>query len=290
MIQKNNFIYSKISKLDLYFLNILSRMNGKVFDYPIHPYLRGLVNHSFIKLYNIQKEEIRKPISQYKNISELFSRTLGNQLRPVGEGIISPVDGVLKLSNTIHSNSQVKIKRKYYNLSQFLGNPKKFRPHQIASIYLAPNNYHRVHAPVNGKLIDISYIPGRLHPLSPPFDKLGPNFFLDNERLVFRIEDQQSSTNIFLVMVGGFNVGKMTSKFLVDFETNGRERPPIQKFKFENEYINKGEEIGVFRLGSTVTMVFEEGVWQHYIYPKWQVGSRIKMGQSFLTNKTEVRL
>ena len=54
----------------------------------------------------------------------------------------------------------------YFNLLNFLGNDKKyfekFKEGLFATIYLSPKDYHRVHMPIDGKLKQMIYVPGKL--------------------------------------------------------------------------------------------------------------------------------
>jgi phosphatidylserine decarboxylase len=127
------------------------------------------------------------------------------------------------------------------------------------TIYLAPHNYHRVHAPCSGVVERLGVIPGDLWPVNVPFVERIPRLFTRNERLVFKIKQKEGGT-VWVVMVGAFNVGRMTSPlapFLVTNSDFGQSYPsPV--WTEPNVPINVGDELGTFMLGSTVILVLDE--------------------------------
>ena len=57
---------------------------------------------------------------------------------------------------------------------------------RFATIYLAPYNYHRVHAPIAGKLVAARYVPGDLFSVNAATSQRIPGLFRRNERLVMQ--------------------------------------------------------------------------------------------------------
>src|SRR5690606_16767394 len=104
----------------------------------------------------------------------------------------SPADGFLAQSSRARSEEAVQVKGHTYSLKDlFLGDTAVDVPDlgigRYYTVYLAPHNYHRVHAPISGELIGIRYLPGELWPVNLPFVKNLPRLFTRNERLVFEI-------------------------------------------------------------------------------------------------------
>jgi phosphatidylserine decarboxylase len=87
-----------------------------------------------------------------------------------------------------------------------------------------------------------------------------PNLFAVNERVVVMIKTERGLAA--LVMVAATNVGNMTMSF--DDQISTKHRGP-ERHAREHTYspaipVKKGDEIGIFHMGSTVIMLYEKGV------------------------------
>lgn len=65
--------------------------------------------------------EAEKPRSAYPSLSDLFTRTLKPGLRPIGPGMVSPVDGTVLVYGDVINGELQSIKGMSYSISQFLG-------------------------------------------------------------------------------------------------------------------------------------------------------------------------
>ncbi len=54
---------------------------------------------------------------------------------------------------------------------------------RFATTYLSPGDYHRVHMPLSGHLIEMTYIPGRLFSVAPDYIESVLRLFVRNERV-----------------------------------------------------------------------------------------------------------
>ena len=61
-----------------------------------------------------------------------------------------------------------------------------------------------------------------------------------------------------MILVGALNVGKMTLSFEPKVETN-IDASELKVYEYDNVHLKKGDELGMFKMGSTVVMIFEEG-------------------------------
>ena len=61
----------------------------------------------------------------------------------------------------------------------------------------------------------------------------------------------------FIVLIGALNVGKMTLSFDERVETNTENRE-VKVYTYENVTLKKGDELGMFMMGSTIVMLFEK--------------------------------
>ena len=237
-------------------------------------------------LFSIDMSEAAAPLESYETIEDVFTRKLRPGIRKVEKSFYcSPCDSVLTVNEAIKGQKQTfKIKEIEYSLAELLDN-KVFSPAWISVFYLAPHNYHRVHAPVDGKITSIKYLPGSLWPVNPFFLKHLPKIFNTNERLIFKIEAKQGGT-VYLVMVGALNVGRMTTPFSKKIKTNSKVffKKPFLETLTPPKLIQKGDEIGTFMLGSTVILFFDKQALNGLCSTptKPNPGDSIKVGESLL--------
>ena len=126
----------------------------------------------------------------------------------------------------------------------------------FSNIFLHNNNYHRIHAPVNGKISRIEHIPGDLVLLRPWAYKNPSLPALRNERINVDIVDEEGKT-WYLSIVGGPGVGAIV---LGDKTTLGSS-------------VEIGKEIATFLLGSTCCIASPIPV------TKNKIGDQVFMGE-----------
>ncbi len=78
-------------------------------------------------------------------------------------------------------------------------------------VYLAPGDYHRIHAPAHFSIEHSRHFPGTLFPISPLVARMIPNLFALNERVV--LSGQWPHGFFSMTAVGAYNVGSMTFDF-----------------------------------------------------------------------------
>ncbi|CAG8544429.1 2442_t:CDS:2 [Acaulospora morrowiae] len=132
-------------------------------------------------------------------------------------------------------------------------------------IYLAPGDYHRFHSPTNWVVESRRHFAGELFSVSPYMVKLMPDLFVLNERVV--LLGRWRYGFFAMIPVGATNVGSIKINFDRALRTNRKEDLAIGTYT-EASYKNASkllsgyplrisDEIGGFRLGSTVVLVFE---------------------------------
>ena len=113
----------------------------------------------FINKHQVNLAEAeRDGISDYAHFNDFFTRALKPQARPISESlIISPVDGVVSQAGKIKDSQILQAKGHHFSLSQLLGGEsvEKIENGHFATIYLAPKDYHRIHMPLDGKLVSM---------------------------------------------------------------------------------------------------------------------------------------
>ncbi|MBQ3720322.1 MAG: phosphatidylserine decarboxylase [Fibrobacter sp.] len=268
--------------------NAASRAFGIVTRLRI-PFVSKALRNVFANYYKLNMEESEYPLSHYRNIGELFIRRLKPGARPIADSeIVSPVDGVLSQTGVFDENQKlIQAKGKYYTLKDLLRNEemaKRFEGGAFATIYLAPFNYHRIHSPVKGELVDAAYCPGTLWPVNVGSVERMEGLFCINERLTSRIRLEDGS-EILVVKVGATNVGRIGVVYSDELLVNAGRLPrdckrfdwvPSTKVTFE-----KGGELGRFEMGSTVILVVDKKI--HERHPELftsRLGQAVKVGES----------
>lgn len=228
--------------------------------------IQSKLNRRFIKAFGINMEEAAESLQAFTSIEDIFIRELKAGARQIANSkIVSPADGKIVRSQPIRSDVAIQAKGKDYSAKELVfgsdGAPADFNPVWFQTVYLAPHNYHRVHSPVDGHIKTIRHIPGKLWPVNEKFVGLVPKLFTTNERLVFDIVTSEGKW-VYVVMVGALNVGRIVTKHCLSLVANDLGRQFVSKqrevnFQGDGPAIKRGEELGVFMLGSTVVTIFD---------------------------------
>jgi phosphatidylserine decarboxylase len=218
----------------------------------------------FISAYGIDATDATKPISSFNSIGEFFTRDLRPELRPMGNGLVSPVDGTLRDQVDLSPGMQVpQVKGKDYTLSELLGDDplvERFESGKLWNLYLSPKDAHHIHAPFAGRIVKTTRIPGKLWPVNDWALNSIDRLFAVNERVITFIETEQGL--LAVVMVGATNVGRISLSYM-DLETNLR--PWARKIKQSISHespitIKAGQKIGTFKMGSSVILISEQPI------------------------------
>lgn len=245
----------------------LSRAAGRLAEIRIPRPFRGLVNGTFARLVGVDLTESEGSPRDYPSLSAFFVRGLRPGVRtwPDGDGIPgSPVDGRVGACGPLLEGTALQAKGIAYPVSELLGSPEDgstFRQGWYVTVYLSPRHYHRIHAPVSGRIARARAIPGRLLPVNRHAVRGVRDLFPRNERLAVRIDTDD--LRIAVVAVGAFNVGRIAAAF--DPEWNGpggrgvtnqkRSRRPMGRTYDPPLSVRRGDELMRFHLGSTVVLL-----------------------------------
>ena len=263
--------------------NDLSHLVGRIVHTPLPTALGQKSVELFAKYYGINLQEAEHPVEHYKTIGELFVRKLKPGARPVGEGVVHPADALISEAGPITNHTMIQAKGKTYTVPELLRAEKfnhAFDGGAFATYYLCPTDYHRVHSPVDGEILFSCHVPGALWPVNSWSVNAIPNLFSVNERIVVIIQTARGL--VALVMVAATNVGNMRMSFDESLNSTFRKGDRQAKERSYNPPVKiaRGEEIGVFNMGSTVVMLYEKGVLAES--PEQFRGRHVKMGQSLV--------
>ncbi len=219
----------------------------------------------FIKAYGINMNEAKlKNASDFDTFNNFFTRELADGARPIDDdnnSICYPVDGAISQQGDIVDGQLIQAKGFNYSLTSLLGGDAAtaapFQGGKFSCIYLAPKDYHRIHMPMAGTLREMIYVPGELFSVNPLTAQNVPDLFARNERVVAIFDTEYGE--LAMVLVGATIVASIETTWA------GVITPPagkdIFRWQYPKEGINaitfeKGDEMGRFKLGSTVVSTF----------------------------------
>lgn len=219
----------------------------------------------FIKAYDINMDEAKlKKASDFDTFNDFFTRELEEGARTINDNpatLCYPVDGKISQQGNIEAGKLIQAKGFDYSLTTLLGGDEKtaapFQGGKFSCIYLAPKDYHRIHMPIKGTLREMIYVPGDLFSVNPLTANNVPNLFARNERVVTIFDTEHGP--MAMVLVGATIVASIETVWA------GTITPPAGKDVFRWHYpadginsvtLNKGDEMGRFKLGSTVVSTF----------------------------------
>ncbi|WP_106478664.1 archaetidylserine decarboxylase [Phytohalomonas tamaricis] len=259
--------------------HLLSRLVGRIADCQL-PWVKDIFIKRFIRAYDIDMSEaLHSDPHAYSSFNEFFTRPLKEGARPIGEGIVSPADGVLSQYGEIKDDTLIQAKGHHYSLTALLGGDEAlsapFRDGRFGTVYLSPSNYHRVHMPCAGTLRQTVYVPGRLFSVNSATTHHVPSLFARNERLVCIFDTEYGP--MALVLIGAMIVAAIETVWA------GQITPlsavPQNNYFDRTVTLDKGEEIGRFKLGSSVVMCFPNTVdFDEPLSPEMK-GRKVLLGQ-----------
>ncbi|MDO6567876.1 archaetidylserine decarboxylase [Alteromonas sp. 1_MG-2023] len=246
--------------------HLLSRLVGKLAAAELGGFTTFLIK-LFIKQYNVDMSEaLHSDPAHYRSFNAFFTRPLKPEVRtidPREDVLIQAVDGTVSQFGDIEADSIFQAKGHDYSLTSLLGGKPDlaapFKDGKFATIYLAPRDYHRIHMPVEGTLTDMVYVPGELFSVNPLTAQNIPGLFARNERVVALFDTPVGK--MAMVLVGATIVASIETVWA------GTVSPPtgknVQHWSYEKDteasvHLAKGDELGRFKLGSTIVVCFEK--------------------------------
>lgn len=263
--------------------HLLSRCTGWFagLRYPL--WFKNLIIRLFIKHFDVNMAEAVNPDpDSYGNFNEFFTRALQDGARPLAEAdIVCPADGAISQLGDIEGGRIFQAKGRSYSTLELLGGDRdrvaQFASGRFATIYLSPRDYHRVHMPMAGRLTATRYIPGQLFSVNGVTAENVERLFARNERLVCYFDT--AAGPMAMVLVGAMIVAGIETVW------SGQVAPPSRAPVF-HDFVNlpapvelaRGEEMGRFKLGSTVILLFPKDsmAWD----ADYSAGSSTRLGES----------
>ena len=249
--------------------------------------LRKSITRWFVRHYKVDMSEALEPEpDDYPDFNSFFTRALRPETRPVVDEpgqICCPNDGAISQLGDIQGAQIFQAKGHTYSLVELLGSSEeRARPFiggRFATMYLSPGDYHRVHMPLSGRLMEMTYIPGRLFSVAPDYTESVPRLFARNERVVCVFQTEAGPMAV--VLVGAIFVGSIETVWAGEITPPRGRGIRVASYAASDNVIRleRGEELGRFNMGgSTIIVLFgSECV-------KWRTGhmaeTRIQFGQA----------
>lgn len=243
-LKSNKMETKRIRKL----LKGLSIKQGKKFD---DPATKSEIR-KFIEFHQLDMSEVLHPIDHFKNFNEFFYRALKPDARPCSAPdnphiIVSPADCRSVVFNRIDAAQKIWIKGREFSVKRLLGDAypedaKRYGAGAALGIFrLAPQDYHRFHIPVDGRLDKPKLIAGEYYTVNPMAIRSALDVYGENVRVICPI-DSEVHGRVMVICVGAMMVGSTVIT------------------RHEGEQVKRAEELGYFKFGgSTIVVLFEEG-------------------------------
>ncbi len=276
--------------------HFLTRLAGKFAEAELG-FLTQMAIKGFIRQYDIDMQEAKNPDpSSYSSFNDFFTRELKEGARPVASDantLVFPADACVSQAGAIEDNRLIQAKGHTFDACELLGGDqelaKEFTNGDFATLYLSPRDYHRVHMPCDGLLRQMIYIPGDLFSVNPLTAENVPNLFARNERLVCIFDTDFGP--MAQILVGATIVGSIETSWA------GTITPPVGKSIRRFDYpatgndiikLKKGDEMGRFKLGSTVINLFAKDAicFEESVIPN----QATQMGKAYATRKQAARV
>ncbi|HEY3815622.1 MAG TPA: archaetidylserine decarboxylase [Polyangiaceae bacterium] len=256
----------------------IGRVLGHLADHrwsqPLGRAVVGVYSH----VYDVELDECVEN-GGWSSFDAFFTRRLRDGSRAVDpdpRAVVSPADGRIDSMGPIDEGGRFVVKGRPYAVAELVGDAQEARRFLGGAgcvVYLSPRDYHRVHAPVSGTIRRIRSLPGDYYPVNAIGVRHVPNLFCRNRRVSLEIDAEDGLGRVTVVMVVAMIVGRITT---VGIEARD---VPLGDHLFEPALqLRRGDELGVFHLGSTAVVLVEKRA-----AGRWLVGEGpVRYGQALM--------
>lgn len=226
--------------------------------------LKNRLIETFCRKYQVDlAEAVVEDPKKYPTFNHFFSRALKPGARAISDGatdVVSPADGAISEVGKMRRGSLIQAKGILYSAKELLADDilgAQMESGSFITVYLSPRDYHRVHVPLAGRLLNLTYVPGKLFSVNQETARSLDGLFSNNERIVAEFETDDFT--YALVMVGAMIVGGIETRACGAIK---RQAELTQLHIDSNRLFKTGEEFGRFFIGSTAIAIFpkEAGV------------------------------
>jgi len=233
--------------------------------YSDHPRLSAWLIDTVTRKFGVDLSEAEQSDPRsYPSFNAFFTRGLRAGVRtpdPDPRALLMPADGRISQCGRVEGGRIFQAKGQSFNASELLADDAAAEPYAsglFATVYLSPKDYHRVHMPWTGRLLETVHVPGRLFSVGPAAVRMVPRLFARNERLVCHFETDFGPMAV--VMVGALLVSGVETVW------SGIEIPRYGDAVTSRDYrgaditLERFDEMARFNYGSTVIVLLPDGV------------------------------
>lgn len=228
-------------------------------------WLKNFLIRSFVTVYSVDtREALPANPQEYASFNAFFTRQLRPGARPVTpapDALLSPADGTVAQAGHAVSGQLLQAKGMHFSAEKLLGDAQlagKLANAPFVTVYLAPYNYHRVHMPIDGTLLQTRFIPGTLYSVNARTTAALDGLYAHNERLVCEFGTARGPCAV--VLVGAMNVASISTVW------EGEIIPALNGGIVQRSYdtndtvrLRQGDYLGHFNMGSTVVVLGPPG-------------------------------
>ncbi|MDH5834058.1 archaetidylserine decarboxylase [Luteimonas kalidii] len=251
--------------------------------YSDSPRLRGWLIDTVTRRFGVDLgEAAESEPAAYATFNAFFTRALKPGARapdPDPRALLMPADGRISQCGPIAAGRIFQAKGRSFTAAELLGSEAAARPYHdglFATVYLSPKDYHRVHMPWTGRLLETVHVPGRLFSVGPAAVARVPRLFARNERLVCHFETDFGPMAV--VMVGALLVSGVETVWSGEEIPAYGDRITSKSWTGEDIVLERFEEMARFNYGSTVVVVLPPGVAD--LEPGLGAESPVRLGQA----------
>ncbi len=262
---------------------LLSRLAGILANTSVR-WIKNPFTRWFVQRYQVDMSEALEQDPQaYETFNDFFTRALKPDARPIDNAkhsIVCPADGCISQLGDIQYGRIFQAKGQDYSLTELLGGcsdrAAPFQNGHFVTIYLSPKDYHRVHMPYTGTLLEMIHVPGDLFSVNDTTADNVPRLFARNERVVCIFSTDRGPMAV--VLVGAMIVASIETVW-AGLVTPIKREVRVTQYGHENHIaLEKGAELGRFKLGSTAIVVFPHG--EASWLDTFTAGSPTRMGEA----------
>lgn len=201
-----------------------------------------------------------KTATAWPSFDAFFTRRLRDGARDIDRDprvIASPADGRIDSMVRIDEAGTFVVKGRPYAVDELVGDAreaKRFLGGAGFVVYLSPRDYHRVHAPVSGQIRRMRSMPGDYFPVNAIGMRHVPNLFCRNRRVAVEIDADGGLGRVTVIMVVAMIVGRITT-----IGSDAHDLPFGEHIFDPPLKVARGDELGIFHLGSTAVVLVEAG-------------------------------
>lgn len=266
--------------------HLISRVVGKLAHGEYGNFTQFLIR-KFAERYRVDMSEaVHSDFGHYTSFNRFFTRAIKPELRPICEldnAIAQPVDGAISQLGKIELGRIFQAKGHDFGVTELLGGDSAlsapFLGGEFATVYLSPRDYHRVHMPLTATIEKMIFVPGALFSVNPLTASKVPGLFARNERVVCFFSSPAG--RFALVLVGATIVASIETIWAGTITPNAPRQVQVWDYPTHGENaitLKKGDEMGRFKLGSTIVLLFEPDMAE---FGDFVAGDATRMGEAF---------